>query len=31
MVLAANDCIVSLAPQLIDNVTSNLAETYMGI
>ena len=31
MVLAANDRIVSLAPQLINNVTSNLAETYMGI
>ena len=31
MVLAASDCIVSLAPQLIENVTINLAETYIGI
>ena len=31
MVLAASNRIVSLAPQLIENVTSNLAETYMGI
>ena len=30
-VLAASDRIVSLAPQLVNNVTSNLAETYMGI
>ena len=31
MTLEASDRIVFLAPQLIENVTSNLAETYMGI
>ena len=31
MMLEASDCIVFLAPQLIENVTSNLAETYMSI